>query len=63
MMELNYPSYQQGREYLLYQLKAELSIPKIDIDALIEKYKPANWVLYAPIFISFNGNIVDLESI
>ena len=28
---------------------------------LIEKYKPANWALYAPIFISFHGEIEDLE--
>ena len=63
MIELNYPGYQQGREYLLYQLKGEISTPRVDIDALIEKYKPANWVLYAPIFISFNGNIEDLINI
>lgn len=63
MIELEYPDYQQGREYLLYQLTSEISAPKVDVDNLIEKYKPANWTLHAPIFISFNGNIEELEVI
>jgi len=63
MTALQYPDYQQGREYLLYRLMTELSTPKVSVDNLIEKYKPANWVLYSPIFISFNGIIEDLEKI
>lgn len=63
MKELNYPGYQEGREYLLYQLSEELSAPMVDVDKLIEKYKPAKWVLYAPVFVSFNGNIEDLENL
>lgn len=63
MLELNYPNYQDGREYLLYHLTDELSAPMVDIDKLIEKYKPAKWVLYSPVFISFNGNIEELENI
>ena len=63
MIALQYPDYQQGREYLLYRLTSEISAPKVSIDNLIEKYKPANWALYAPIFISFNGDIEELESI
>lgn len=63
MKELNYPSYQEGREYLLYQLTEELSAPMVDVDKLIEKYKPAKWVLYAPVFVSFNGNIEELENL
>lgn len=61
MKELNYPNYQEGREYLLYQLTEELSAPMVNVDKLIEKYKPANWVLYAPVFVSFNGDIGELE--
>ena len=61
MMELNYPGYQEGREYLLYHLTEELSAPMINVDMLIEKYKPSKWVMYAPVFISFNGNIEELE--
>lgn len=63
MIELNYPGYKEGREYLLYQLNTELSSPKVDIDDLIEKFKPANWVMYAPIFISYIGDIEELNSI
>lgn len=63
MIELKYPNYQQGREYLLYQLIEELSTPIIDVDALISKFKPANWVMYAPVYISFNGIIEDLITI
>ena len=63
MKELNYPGYQEGREYLLYQLTEELSTPMVDVDKLIEKYKPAKWVLYAPVFVSFNGNIEELENL
>lgn len=63
MIALQYPDYQQGREYLLYRLNTEISTPKVNVDNLIEKYKPANWVLYSPIFISFNGIIEDLEII
>ena len=63
MKELNYPGYQEGREYLLYQLKEELSAPMVDVDKLIEKYKPAKWVLYAPVFVSFNGDIEELENL
>lgn len=61
MMELNYPGYQEGREYLLYHLTEELSAPMINVDMLIDKYKPSKWVMYAPVFISFNGNIEELE--
>lgn len=61
MKELNYPDLHEDREYLLYQLTEELSSPMVDVDKLIEKYKPAKWVIYAPIFVSFNGNIEDLE--
>lgn len=61
MKELNYPGYQEGREYLLYQLTEELSAPMVDVDKLIEKFKPAKWVLYAPVFVSFNGDIEELE--
>ncbi len=63
MKGLNYPNYQEGREYLLYQLTEELSAPLVDVDILIEKYKPANWVLYAPVYVSFNGNIEDLVNL
>ena len=63
MIALNYPSYQDGREYLLYHLTEELSSPTVDVDKLIEKYKPAKWVLYAPVFVSFNGNIEELENL
>ena len=63
MKEMNYPGYQEGREYLLYQLTEELSSPMVDVDKLIEKYKPAKWVLYAPVFISFNGDIEELENL
>lgn len=63
MKELNYPGYQQGREYLLYQLTTELTLPAVSIDALIERFKPSNWVLYSPIFVSFNGDIEDLSKI
>lgn len=63
MMELNYPGYQEGREYLLYQLTEELSAPMVDVDKLIEKFKPAKWVDYAPVFVSFNGDIEHLEKI
>lgn len=61
MKNLEYPGYQEGREYILYQLTDELSAPRVNVDKLIEKYKPAKWVLYAPVFVSFNGNIEDLE--
>ena len=61
MKELSYPGYQEGREYLLYQLAEELSSPMVNVDKLIERYKPAKWVNYAPVFVSFNGNIEDLE--
>lgn len=63
MVKLNYPDYQEGREYLLYQLTAELSTPMVDVDKLIEEFKPAKWVLYAPVFVSFNGDIEHLEKI
>lgn len=63
MLELNYPDYQEGREYLLYQLTDELSAPMVDVDKLIEKFKPAKWVLYAPVFVSFNGDIEHLEDL
>lgn len=63
MKELNYPGYQEGREYLLYQLTEELSAPMVDVDKLIEIYKPAKWVPYAPVFVSFNGDIEELENI
>lgn len=63
MKELDYPGYQEGREYLLYQLTEELSSPMVDVDKLIEKYKPAKWVLYAPVFVSFNGDIEELENL
>ena len=63
MKELNYPGYQEGREYLLYQLTEELSAPMVNVDKLIEKFKPAKWVLYAPVFVSFNGNVEELEHI
>lgn len=63
MKELEYPSYQEGREYLLYHLTEELSSPMVNIDKLIEKYKPAKWVLYAPVFVSFNGNVEELENL
>ena len=62
MKKLLYPNLHDGREYLLYQLVQELSSPKINVDKLIEKYKPAKWALYAPIFISFHGDIEDLEN-
>ena len=63
MKELNYPGYQEGREYLLYQLTEELSAPMVDVDRLIENYKPAKWVPYAPVFVSFNGDIEELENL
>ena len=63
MKELNYPGYQEGREYLLYQLTEELSAPIVDVDKLIEKYKPAKWTPYAPVFVSFNGDIEELENL
>ena len=63
MKELNYPGYQEGREYLLYQLTEELSAPIVDVDKLIEKYKPAKWAPYAPVFVSFNGDIEELENL
>lgn len=63
MKELEYPGYHEGREYLLYQLTEELSTPMVNVDKLIEYYKPAKWVLYAPVFISFNGNIEELENL
>ena len=63
MTALQYPDYQLGREYLLYRLSSEISAPKVSIDNIIEKYKPANWVLYSPVFISFNGKIEELEMI
>ena len=63
MKELKYPDYQEGREYLLYHLTEELSSPMVDVDKLIEKYKPAKWVLYAPVFVSFNGDIEELENL
>lgn len=63
MKELNYPGYQEGREYLLYQLTEELSAPIVDVNKLIEKYKPSKWVPYAPVFVSFNGDIEDLENL
>ena len=63
MLELKYPGYQEGREYLLYQLTNELSAPMVNVDNLIDKYKPAKWVLYAPVFVSFHGNIEELETI
>ena len=63
MKELEYPGYQEGREYLLYHLTEELSAPMVDVDKLIEKYKPAKWVLYAPVFVSFNGNVEELENL
>ncbi len=63
MKELHYPGYQEGREYLLYQLAEELSSPMVNVDKLIERYKPAKWVNYAPVFVSFNGNVEDLENL
>ena len=63
MKELNYPGNQEGREYLLYQLTEEMSAPMVDVDKLIEKYKPAKWALYAPVFVSFNGDIEELENL
>lgn len=63
MKELNYPDYQEGREYLLYQLTEELSAPRVDVDKLIDKFKPANWILYSPVFVSFNGDIEQLEEL
>ena len=63
MKELKYPDYQEGREYLLYHLTEELSSPMVDVDKLIEEYKPAKWVLYAPVFVSFNGDIEELENL
>jgi len=63
MMALNYPGYQEGREYLLYHLTDELSAPIVDVDKLIEQYKPAKWVQYAPVFVSFNGRIEELEDL
>lgn len=61
MKLLNYPNLKEGREYLLYQLQTELTSPRISVDALIEKYKPSNWVQYSPVFISFHGEIEELE--
>ena len=63
MKELEYPGYQEGREYLLYHLTEELSTPMVNVDKLIEIYKPTKWVLYAPVFVSFNGNIEELENL
>lgn len=63
MIELNYPGYQDGREYLLYHLTDELSAPMVDVNKLIEQYKPAKWVQYAPIFVSFNGRIEELQDL
>ena len=63
MKTLHYPNLQDGREYLLYKLVDELSSPRISVDTLIEKYKPAKWILYAPIFISFHGDIEYLEDL
>ena len=63
MKELNYPGYQEGREYLLYQLTEELSAPMVDVDKLIDKYKSGKWVAYAPVFVSFNGDIEELENL
>lgn len=63
MIEMNYPGYQNGREYLLYHLTDELSAPMVDVDKLIEQYKPAKWVQYAPVFVSFNGRIEELENL
>lgn len=63
MLALNYPGYQEGREYLLYHLTEELSAPMLDVDKLIEQYKPAKWVQYAPVFVSFNGRIEELQDL
>ena len=63
MKALQYPNLQEGNEYLLYQLEEELSSPRINVDVLIEKYKPAKWASYAPIFISFHGDIEVLEDL
>ena len=63
MKLLNYPNLKEGREYLLYQLQDELTSPRISVDTLIEKYKPAKWVLHSPVFISFHGDIEVLEDL
>lgn len=61
MVELEYPGYKEGREYLLYHLTEELTAPMVDVDKIIENFKPTKWTLYAPIFVSFNGRVEDLE--
>lgn len=63
MNELQYPNYQEGREYLLYHISEELSAPIVNIDKLIENYKPVKWVPYAPVYVSFNGFIEDLDKL
>lgn len=63
MNELDYPNCQSGREYLLYHITKELSAPFVDVDILIEQYKPAKWAMCAPIFVSYNGDIEDLDQL
>ena len=63
MSELHYPNYQLDHEYLLYHIEKELIAPIVDVDILIEHYKPVKWKTYAPIFASYTGNIEYLEQI
>ncbi|MCC8112654.1 MAG: hypothetical protein LIP03_01420 [Bacteroidales bacterium] len=61
MNELEYPHYHDNREYLLYTIDQELSAPRINVDQLIEKFRPANWIKDAPVYVSFYGNIEQLK--
>ncbi len=55
MKALDYPRAIKGHDYFLYGIKAQLQEPQIDVQSLIENYKPENYITGAPLFIPINA--------
>ncbi|MCC8070582.1 MAG: type I restriction endonuclease subunit R [Bacteroidales bacterium] len=51
MQQLDYPRLHENREYFLYGIKGEKPCPSLDIEKLINQYKPEGWTKGAPIYV------------
>ena len=61
MKALNYPRLKSGHNYFLYHIYKSLDCPKLDLNRLIEKFKPEHWTKGAPIYVGFTGDMNQLS--
>jgi hypothetical protein len=60
MASMGYPRIKKGHSYFLYYLTKELNCPKINVQDVIQKYKPEHWTKGAPIYLPIKGDIEKL---